>query len=55
MSAESRDESPRTQDQISRRRCRRAGVCVVGAGLAGLTTARNLVRAGRSVFVVETL
>ncbi len=32
---------------------RRADVCVVGAGLAGLTTARNLVKAGRSVVVVE--
>jgi monoamine oxidase len=32
---------------------RRAEVCVVGAGLAGLTTARNLVKSGRSVIVLE--
>ncbi len=89
MSAPSRGESPRAQDQITRRRfvagtlatgaaaalpaatlpaqpaeaatksratspgTPRADVCVVGAGLAGLTTARDLVRAGRSVVVVE--
>lgn len=32
---------------------RRADVVVVGAGFAGLTAARNLVRAGRSVIVLE--
>jgi monoamine oxidase len=32
---------------------RRADVAVVGGGLAGLTTARELVKAGRSVIVVE--
>jgi monoamine oxidase len=32
---------------------RRADVVVVGAGLAGLTTARELVKAGRSAIVVE--
>ncbi|MEO6887059.1 MAG: FAD-dependent oxidoreductase, partial [Jatrophihabitantaceae bacterium] len=30
-----------------------ADVVVVGAGMAGLTTARNLVAAGRSVIVLE--
>ena len=32
---------------------READVCVVGAGLAGLTAARRLTRAGRSVVVLE--
>ena len=35
------------------RRTRRADVCVVGAGLAGLTAARALVAADRSVVVLE--
>ena len=30
-----------------------ADVCVVGAGYAGLTTARRLAQGGRSVVVVE--
>jgi len=36
-----------------RRRTRRADVAIVGGGLAGLTAARRLVAAGRSVVVLE--
>ena len=39
--------------RAARRRTRRADVCVVGAGLAGLTAARDLVAADRSVVVLE--
>jgi monoamine oxidase len=37
----------------ARKRARRADVVVVGAGLAGLTTARELRRGGKSVLVLE--
>ncbi|MGI8558454.1 MAG: flavin monoamine oxidase family protein [Solirubrobacteraceae bacterium] len=38
---------------LARRRVRRADVVVIGAGLAGLSAARSLERAGRSVLVLE--
>jgi monoamine oxidase len=38
---------------LARRRVRHADVVVVGAGFAGLTAARELVRRGRSVMVLE--
>ena len=44
---------PRTAAARRRRRQLRADVCVVGAGLAGLVTARQLVRAGNDVVVLE--
>ena len=44
---------PRTAAAARRRRRMSADVCVVGAGFAGLTTARQLVRAGHDVVVLE--
>jgi monoamine oxidase len=44
---------PRTAASKRGRRRLKADVCVVGAGLAGLVTARELVRAGRDVVVLE--
>ena len=44
---------PRTAAAARRRRRMSADVCVVGAGFAGLATARELVAAGRDVIVLE--
>jgi monoamine oxidase len=41
------------QAATSRKRTKRVDVVVVGAGLAGLTAARELVKAGKSVVVLE--
>ena len=43
----------KTTKRPTKRRIKRADVVVVGAGLAGLTAARRLVTAGRSVVVLE--
>jgi monoamine oxidase len=44
---------PTTAAARGRRHRRTADVCIVGAGLAGLTAARNIVRSGRDVIVLE--
>ena len=44
---------PAPAQAVPRRRVKRVDVVVVGAGLAGLTAARELVKAGRSVVVLE--
>src|SRR3954447_9145174 len=44
---------PTTAAAKRKRRQLSADVCVVGAGLAGLTTARQLVRSGKDVVVLE--
>src|SRR3954464_6649773 len=51
--AEARRRKKRKRRKRKGRRTYRADVVVVGAGLAGLTAARDLVRAGRKVIVLE--
>src|SRR4051794_35967646 len=46
-------EAKKHRTKPTRHRARTADVCVVGAGFAGLTAARDLVGAGKSVVVLE--
>ncbi len=46
-------QSAAAKSRTTTRKARRADVVVVGAGFAGLTAAREIAKAGKSVYVVE--
>lgn len=53
LAAKKKKPKPKPKPKAPKVKVRRVDVCVVGAGLAGLTAARELVAKGRTVVVLE--